>query len=59
MFTLLLTLLLAFIIIVGIIALCLIFFGLGWMAIITLKISIAVGLIYMGIKILKSIFGIK
>lgn len=56
MITLLLTIILAAIIIGGICAMILIIFGLTSLAVILLKVLMSIGLIYFGIKVLKSLF---
>ena len=56
MITLLLTILLASIIIGGIAILILVLFGLGTIALFVIKILMAIGLVYLGIKVLLNLF---
>jgi hypothetical protein len=56
MITLLLSTLLALIVIIGVTAMILIIFGLVASAVIAIKILMAMGLIYLGVKVLKSLF---
>lgn len=56
MFALLLTILLACLVIGGVLTMILVLFGLGVIATFTLKILMALGLVYLGIKLLTKIF---
>lgn len=56
MFTLLLSILLALLITGGIATMILVIFGLGYIALFLIKVLMAIGLVYFGIKVLKSIF---